>query len=69
MAIAASRLPLVPSLSVGDAVGLSVFVALSVVTLWLLHAGGRLRLGQIAAMGAIGAFALGFLIGLASVQP
>lgn len=66
MAILASALPLFPSLSVGDAVGIAVFGAFGVFSFALLHAGGRLRLPQIAGMVAIGALAIGFLIGLAA---
>jgi hypothetical protein len=62
--LAASALPLFPSLSVGDGVALAVFGLFSLVSLWLLHAGGRLRPAEIAAVGAVGALAVGYLLGL-----
>ena len=66
MAIAA--LSLFPSLDLGDTVALLVVLAWLLVALALLNAGGRLRLGQIVAMCAIGAVAVGYLVGLASVR-
>ena len=62
--LAASALPLFPSLSVGDITALAVFGLFALVSLWLLHIGGRLRLAEIAAMGAIGLLAVGYLLGL-----
>ena len=62
--LAASALPLFPSLSVGDGMALAVFGLLSLVSLGLLHAGGRLRFAQIGAMGAVAALAVGYLLGL-----
>ena len=43
---------------------LAVFGLLSLVSLGLLHAGGRLRFAQIGAMGAVAALAVGYLLGL-----
>ncbi|MBL9007131.1 MAG: hypothetical protein JNJ46_22940, partial [Myxococcales bacterium] len=60
----ASALPLFPSLSVGDVTALAVFGLFALVSLRLLHMGGRLRLAEIAAMGAIGLLAVGYLLGL-----
>ena len=62
--LAASALPLFPSLSVGDGMALAVFCLFSLVSLGLLHAGGRLRLAQMGAMGAVAALAVGYLLGL-----
>jgi hypothetical protein len=62
--LAASALPLFPSLSVGDVTALAVFGLFALVSLWLLHKGGRLRLAEIAAMGAIGVLAVAYLLGL-----
>lgn len=64
MAIHASALPLLPSLSVGDGVALAVFGLFALVSLWLLYAGGRLQPAEIGAMAAIGALAVGYLVGL-----
>ena len=66
MAIRASTLPLFPSLSVGDGVGIAVLLLFAGVALALLHVGGRLRLSQLVGMLAIGALAIGYLIGLAA---
>ena len=62
--LAASALPLFPSLSVGDGMALAVLGLFALVSLGLLHAGGRLRLAQIGAMGAVAALAVGYLLGL-----
>ena len=62
--LAASALPLFPSLSVGDGMALAVFGLFSLVSLGLLHLGGRLRLAQLCAMGAVAALAVGCLLGL-----
>lgn len=62
MAIAASVLPLVPSLNAGDSSGLSVFAAFGVVARRRLPLGGKLRLALLAAMGDGSAFAVGFLV-------
>ena len=62
--LAVSGLPLFPALSVGDGIALAVFGLFSLVSLGLLHAGGRLRLAQIGAMGAVAALAVGYLLGL-----
>ena len=64
LAASASALPLFPSLSVGDVTALAVFALFALVSLWLLHKGGRLRLAEIAAMGAIGVLAVAYLLGL-----
>ena len=62
--LAVSGLPLFPALSVGDGTALAVFGLFSLVSLGLLHAGGRLRLAQIGAMGVVAALAVGYLLGL-----
>lgn len=62
--LASSALPLFPSLSPGDNTALVIFLLFFLVALWLLHKGGVLRLAEVAAMGAIGALAVGFLVGL-----
>ena len=61
---ASSALPLFPSLSPGDNTALVIFLLFFLVALWLLHKRGVLRLAEVAAMGAIGALAVGFLVGL-----
>ena len=63
-ALAVSGLPLFPSLSVGDETALAVFGLFSLVSLGLLHRGGRLRLVELGAMGAVAALAVGYLLGL-----
>ena len=62
--LAASALPLFPSLSVGDGTALAVFGLFSLVSLGLLHAGGCLRFAQIGAIAAVAALAVGYLLGL-----
>ena len=64
--LAASALPLFPSLSPGDNTAFVVILFFLLMALWLLHKGGVLRLAEVAAMGAIGALAVGFLVGLAA---
>ena len=63
-ALAVSGLPLFPSLSVADGIALVVFALFAAVSLWLLHLGGRLRLVELGAMGAVAALAFAYLLGL-----
>lgn len=63
-ALAVSGLPLFPSLSVADSIALVVFALFAAVSLWLLHLGGRLRLVELGAMGAVAVLAVGYLLGL-----
>lgn len=61
MAIRASTLPLFPSLSVADGVGIAVFISFAGVSLALLRAGGRLRPAAL-----VGMLAIDYLVSLAA---